>query len=239
MSGHTLNEWSDRVRELLGNPSDGRIGDAALQEHVRGAIRRFSADRPAITYVDFAGNGASYDILVSSLTGWVNGFSTVGAIEYPQGQRIPVYLDPQSWVMYPDTSLPTAVRLLTWTPASGQTARVYYTLPWAIPDTTPATDVIPDTSYDPVARLAGYFGALQLAGRASGTQRDSFAGADLVGESTEETRWMDLSRSFLASYTEHVGGTEGEPPAMATTDWDARSTWIETGHRFLLRPSRR
>jgi len=238
--GRSLPTWRDRCRDRLGNPPDEVISPGSLEDFVRAAVRAFSGDRPRTTFANFAGDGAAFDLAIASLTGWVNVFSQVRAIEYPQGEREPVYLDEQSFILYPTDSAPTAVRLLVDTPATGKTARVYYTVPWPIPTSDPAIDKVADTDYEPVVALGASQAALELAGRAAGHQRPSLPSASLVGEQTEQSRWSELARMLAKEYRDHVGsGDAGEAPAMGVIDWDARSSWDETGHRFLFRDPRR
>jgi hypothetical protein len=239
--GRELSTWRDRTRDRLGNPSSQQISPGSLEDHVRAAIRTFSSDRPRVTFANFVGDGVTFDLAISSLTGWVHGFSGIEAIEHPQGEREPLFLDEQSWQLYPFDSAPTAVRLLATIPAVGTTARVYYSVPWPIPTSDPTVDKMADTDYEPLVALAASQAALELAGRAAGHQRPSLPSASLVGEQTEEARWLELSRALAKEYRTHVGaGAEGqEPPAMTVGDWDASSTWRETGKRFLIREPRR
>jgi hypothetical protein len=239
--GRQIGAWEARARVRLGNVSTTVLLEESLQDHVLAAVRRFSSDRARVVHFDFAGNGVAFDIAISSLTSWVHGFSSVEAIEYPQGDREPTYLDDQSFVLYPAISVPTAVRLLSTVPATGQTARLFYSAPWPVPTEDPDDDLISNTDYEPVVALAASTAALELAGRAAGTQRNTLGGADLVGESSESERWLQIARSLAKEYGGHVGSGEGdgEAPAQAVTDWDARSTWDDTGRLFIFRKRRR
>lgn len=240
--GRQIGAWEARARSRLGGVSARVMEPESLQDHVVAAVRRFSADRPRVLYGDFAGNGVTYDIVISTtLTSWVHGFSAIEAIEYPLGDREPTYLDDQRTVLYPAISVPTHVRLLDTVPATGQTARLFYSAPWPSPNEAPATDLISDTDYEPVVALGASTAALELAGRSAGTQRNTLGGADLVGESSESERWLSISRSLAKEYGGHVGSGDGdgEAPAQAVTDWDARSTWDDTGRLFIFRKHRR
>jgi hypothetical protein len=239
--GRQIGAWEARARVRLGNVSIPVLLEESLQDHVLAAVRRFSSDRARIVNFDFAGDGAAFDIAITALTSWVHGFSSVQAIEYPLGDREPSYLDDQSFVLYPAISVPTHVRLLSTVPATGQTARVFYTAPWPVPTEDPDDDLISNTDYEPVVALAASTAALELAGRSAGTQRNTLGGADLVGESSESERWLQIARSLAKEYAGHVGSGDGdgEAPAQAVTDWDAQATWVDTGRRFLFRWPRR
>lgn len=236
--GRAMPQWVARVKTLLGSQPDSVIDADQIEEHVAPAIRKFSADRPRIASTDYPGNGSSFDLALPA--GWVHGFSTPQGVEYPLGERDPVFLDEQEWILYPTTTAPTNVRLRTTTPASGLTARLYYSAPWPIPDTAPATDLISDVDYEPVACLAASFAAMQLASKASSNKDGAITSAAAVDFEGEAERWRAIARDRLKTYRDHVGGTDGaDGPAGGTTDWDALATFPETGRRFLFRWPRR
>ncbi|MEX0755698.1 MAG: hypothetical protein WD556_11375 [Actinomycetota bacterium] len=236
--GQSLTAWTTRVRKLLGNPSTNQIEDANLEECISAAVRRFSADRPRVGHADFVGDGIAYDLEIASITSWSFGYSTVEQIEYPLGQREPLYLDSQEWILYPTTSRPTHIRLLTTVPTSGQTTRVFHTVPWPVPDATPANDLIGDIDFEPVARLAAAAGARTMTGRASSNKHPSIPAAEAMDWENEHERWRKLAEDYERDYEEHVGAEDGPPPASGWLDWDARSSFIEQGRRFLLRGRR-
>ena len=237
--GQVMARWEERLREVLGQQGEQILPPGDAQNAIKAAIRRHSRSIGRITHADFPGNGSSFDLSVSSMTGWTNGFSEVVAVEMPQGEREPVYLDEQEVSLYPSNSDPTAVRLAVSTPGTGQTARVYYTVPWPIPDTSAATDRLPDTDFDAVVHLAGSIAAQELASRAAGHQRPTIPSASAAGSETEEQRWSRRSQELLEVYLEHFGlDEESMLPAEAIIDWDVRAQWIETGHHFLFRGRR-
>ena len=235
--GQTLATWRVRTRELAGNPSTNDIGDSAVESHVKAAIRRFSKDSPQLKFTDYAGNGSTYDL--SLPPGWVNRFSSIGAVEYPLGERPQVLLDMAEVSLYPSTSTPTFIRLAYTTPAAGQTARVYWTAPWPMPDNNAATDLISDQDYEAVAHLAAALCALQLAGDAADHTRSTLPGAEFAGTNEEQSKWLEIFRNNRRFYVDHVGSSDGPPPASGQTDWDARSSWIANGGQFLFKQRRR
>lgn len=235
----TLTTWRERLYAVLGGISQTTLPPGDAESALRAAVRLHSRSVPRITYADFAGNGSAFDLAITSMTGWVAEFSFVPAVEYPQGEREPVYLDDQEVTLYPSDSAPTAVRLLLTTPATGKTARVYYTVPWPIPDNTAATDKIPDTDFEAVSNLAGHVAANQLASRAAGHQRPAIPAASLAGSESEEGRWARRAKELLELYQRHFGLDEDAVmPADAIIDWDAVS-FLDPTHRFLTHGGRR
>jgi hypothetical protein len=233
--GRTITEWADRVSTLLGDPKPTPAAES-LEDHVIAAVRKFSSDLPRITYVDYTGDGVTFDLALPA--GWVSGFSRAQAVEYPQGQRPETYLDLQEVALYPRDSAPTKIRLRDTTPAVGKTARVYYSLPWPVPTSDPAIDKISDLDFEPVCHLGAAYAALELSGDAAGHTRSSLPNADLVGEQTEHARWVTEYERHLKVYLGHVGTEEGGAPASGIIDWDATASFLETGRRFLFRGRR-
>jgi hypothetical protein len=235
--GRTIETYEERTRTILGGPAERDIKAESLQDHVLGAVRKFSSDLPRITFADYVGDGVVFDLLLPVT--WVHGFSRVQGVEYPQGQRPASILDLQEVSYYPADSAPTKIRLRDTTPATGKTARVYFSLPWPEPNSDPVTDKISDLDFIPVCHLAAAYAALELAGGAAGNTRSSLPGADLVGEASEQARWLEEHDRHLKIYSTHVGGADGGgAPASGIIDWDATASFRETGRRFLFRGRR-
>lgn len=235
--GRTLSDWELRTRELLGNPNTDALPTDDTEQAVRAAIRRFSGDRARVVFSDYPGNGSTFDLAIPAT--WVDGFSAVTDVEYPQGDRPKVLLDMAEIELYPLDSDPTAIRLNETTPQSGKTARVYFTVPWPMPDGTTAADKVADTDFEPVCNLAAFYAAVELAGRAAGHKQPTIPAADAVDFENETDRWLGVARERLKTYRDHVGTEEGgEAPADGITDWDAMASFADTGRRFLFRGRR-
>ncbi|MGQ0671235.1 MAG: hypothetical protein ACT4PO_16505, partial [Actinomycetota bacterium] len=228
------------VRSLLGEPPKKLITDEAIEDNVAAAVRRFSGDSPRVTFTDFSGNGSAFDFALP--TGWIHGFSRVSAIEHPTGNRPETFLDLKEIITYPRDSAPTVIRLLETTPATGtNNVRVYWTLPWPIPTSDATVDKIADHDFEPVAHLGAYLCCLQLESQAAANTRLTVPTADFAGQGEESGRWKEAGDRHLKAYLDHIGGgLDGAVgPADGLTDWDARSSWLETGRRFLFRLPRR
>lgn len=231
--GQTLTTWTTRTRAKLGTPLVAQISDADLQDHIRAGIRQFSTDRPRILYSDYNGDSVTFSLTIPAA--WIDGFASVIAIEYPQGEREPLFLDMAEVELYPGDSDPTHIRLKETTPSTGKVARVFFSSPWPIPTATGSDDKISDTDYEPVTDLSAAKAALEMAARAAGTRKSGLPSADAAEWETEEGRWQAIARALLKSYNDHVGTEEGGVPASGTTDWDASSL---IGGQFIFRGRR-
>lgn len=237
----TLAEYEVRSRIMLGRPATTTISSGDLEEHVEEAVRRYSKDRPRTAFRDYAGDGSAFDLSLTPITEWVHGFSFPQAIEYPQGERPPVFLDMGEALLYPLDSAPTSIRLTSTTPATGETARVYFSVPWPIPTNDPAVDKIPATDFETVCHYAAYLGAEQLAGRAVPKKDPSFPAAQVFDLAAEGPNWREIARDHLKAYRVAVGADEETRPTPASgwVNWDAQSSWLYTGRTFLFRRPRR
>ncbi|MFL5736661.1 MAG: hypothetical protein ACJ76P_04910 [Actinomycetota bacterium] len=237
--GVPLPAWKDRVRVILGEPPVKDISDQAVIDNVKTAIQRFSGDRPQIAYDDFTGDSVTFDIPLPDA--WVPRFSSPKAIEYPLGQRPATILDLEEVVLLPTDDQPATIRLNETTPAAGTIARIFFTVPWPIPDSDADTDLIALEDFEPVCHLAAYYCALGRASGAAGNTRPSIPSADVAGEATETDRWRSVARDQLKIYTDHVAGSDFGP-ADTIIDWDAPATlpvYPGFGKGYLFRPPRR
>lgn len=239
--GFSLDEYEARTRMFLGHPSEDTIARSDVQEHVEEATRRYSRDRPRIAFRDYVGDGSAYDLALNLITEWVNGFSYPQAIEYPQGERPPLFLDMGEVLLYPLDSAPTHIRLTNTTPATGKTARVYFGVPWPIPTSDPAVDKIPATDFEAVCHLSTHHAALQLAGRAAPKKDPNLPAADIFDLSAEGPSWREIARDHLKAYQAAIGTDEDTTPTPASgwVNWDSSSSWLDTGRTFLFHPPRR
>lgn len=239
--GRTMSTWTAEMHRLLGRPGGNRLPEPDRIAAVQTAIRQFSHDRPREVHRDFVGDGVLYDLAIP-LTGtdpWVHEFSALRKVEYPLGDRPLTPLDMAEVTLYPDESRPTHIRLNSTTPASGQTARIHFTVPWPVPTNTAADDKIEDVDFDAVVHLAAYFGAQQLSADAVDNTHSSLPAADLVDTNEEYERWQRIARARRQVYSDHIGAGSGKAPASVIFDWDPSASWEGTGRRFLFHRGRR
>ena len=183
---------------------------AAIEEALVG---RYSKDRPLVVVEDLTGDGATYEWDLAAVSGWQNGFSQVVRIEYPQGERVPTYLEGDEWMIYES---PTGRFLrFTFVPANSKTARVHFTA-WHAVDASS----LPDADFYAVGALAAALAARRLAAIYAQTG-DSSIGADTVNYRTKSQEYLALARRLEQDY-ENLLGTDPErtaPAASRTADW--------------------
>ena len=217
--------FARRVRDAAAKIAPDDVGGAIQQ-----AVKRYASVRPVEGVQDYAGDGVVYDLALP--TGFVDGWSTVLAIEYPQGEREPTYIEKEDWIFY-RTTTSLKIRLLAVTPAAGKTARVTFTKLHTV-DGSGSTIPAPDE--DAVADLAGAIGLRQLAAVYANTVDASIA-ADSVDYKSKASEYSRLANELEKQYRKHLGlDDESETPAaMGFTDVDQTDS---LGRDKLTHPNR-
>jgi hypothetical protein len=186
----------------------------AIEEAIAG---RYSKDRPRKQVTDLTGDGATYEWSLAGVSGWQEGFSRVIEIEYPEGERSPVYLEGGEWLLY----AAPAGRFLRFAMAlsTGKKARVRFTAAHAVDAST-----VPDADFYAVGALAASLAARRLAALHAQTGDSSIA-ADTVNYRTKSQEYMALARQLEKQY-ENLLGTDPErsaPASSRTEAWQGRT----------------
>lgn len=209
----TITEYQELA---AGHLQDGaqKLSSAEMVRAIEEAIAgRYSKDRPQKLVTDLAGDGATYEWSVASLTGWQEGFSRIVEIEYPQGERFPAYLDSGEWLLYASPS--GRLLRLARAPSAGKTARVRFTAAHAADAST-----VPEADFYAVGALAAALAARRLAAAYAQTG-DSSLGADSVNYRTKSQEYLTLARHLEKEYENLLGADPGRsaPASSQTAAW--------------------
>lgn len=217
---------------------DARVRDSAdrfdqPKKHsaIDQAVKRYAAARPRERAADYAGDGAAFDFDLP--TDWVIEFSVIRNIEYPQGERQPVFLQREDWMFYHTTTV-EKIRLMSITPPSGKTMRVLYTAPHVV-DVSQST--VSSQDEEAVADLAASIGMRDLAATYANTT-DPLVQADSVDYRSKSSEWLKLADSLEKRYRQHLGLDKDAPVQAASgfVDVDQASSH---GRDKLTHPNRR
>ena len=196
---------------VTGHLQDGaaKLSPAEIVKAVEEAIAgRYSKDRPRKLVVDLTGDGATIEWSLSGVAGWQEGFSHVLQIEYPQGERSPIYLEADDWLLY---DAPTGRSLrFAFALATGKKARVQFTAPHSTDAST-----VPDADFYAVGALAASLAARRLAAIYAQTGDSSIA-ADTVNYRTKSQEYLGLARQLEKQY-ENLLGTDPDRSSPATS----------------------
>lgn len=216
-----INEIKSKLQDLVEDISRSDLETTAIT-----ALAQFSKDRPRRQVFDITGDGG-YDYDLPS--DWIPGFSQIKCVEYPAGDRIPLYLEDGDWGIYETTST-RKLRLLNHTPSAAETVRIGYTTVYL----KSTVDQIEAHETDAFANLAASLCCGVLA-RRYGFTTDPTISADAVNYGGKGGEWARRAKELRALYNKFITGSESGKPAASscTGDWDTRPSW---GGDHLLHP---
>jgi hypothetical protein len=199
------------------------------------AVRQYQRVRPYRTSALIPGDGALFDLplpngmLYNGAAAWVPGFSQLGAVESPTGQRDPVLLDPETVRLYPDDQ-PTVLRLLEQTPATGETTRVYYTAPHVF-GAVDAAITVAEPDEEILANMVARLACLALA-TAAAENKSALIAADTVDYRSISQTYADRARDFgkllPSEFQLAIDGKAAAETVVAASgwvDWDPRGSF--------------
>lgn len=194
---------------------------AALAE----ALTDYQRFRPRGLIGDLVGNGTNLYTLPS---GWVQDFSRILSLEFPQGEDPPRYLEEGDYGLYQSTSSLYQLRLTTHVPTASQTIRVSFTGPHS---TTSTASTIPSPDEEAVVNKAASIACTWLAAYYA-QQGQSSIGADVTNHESKSRQYRDLAKSYQMAYAAHLGidGDQGQAAVLAASaiiDWDSTYPWGE------------
>jgi hypothetical protein len=218
--------------------SEGVLTSAEIDAAVAEAVTTYSKHRPHELLADLAGDG-DYDYAVPA--DWVLDCSAVRRVEYPAGERVPVYLEDDQYTLYKPDAQATVLRFLDVTPQAGQTARVTYTAPHVV-DADSST--IPANDEECVGNLAASVACEWIASHYS-QQGDPTLSADTTDHRSKASDYAARAKRFRALAYEHLGistskdgtGQASVATASATREWDSDFAGM-TGIDRLTHPRR-
>jgi len=205
----TINEYQDRLRSLIPNAEDELDDTSATRSAVIAAVRTYSRLKPRHLAYDYAGDSATYSFDLPST--FIYDWSIVEGVEYPQGEQTPTYLDTNLFMLYGGTAGNFQLRLLQ-TPATGYTARMSYTAPHTVDNTT---DTVPSADFEAICQLAASMLASELASLYGGTRKSTYE-ANMVNYRAKSDEWRGISRHFLLNFKMLMGiDAKSSVPAAA------------------------
>ncbi len=210
-----LREYKDRVG-LKVQDTAKVLTNAQANEIILNALAVFSKDCPIIQATSIPGDGG-YDYSLPS--GWQEGFSQIKAIEYPPGQQIPQYLEPEDYRVY-DNATSKVLRFLNVSPSSSET----FILSWTKPYSQSTIDSIPAQFIDAFCELAAALYCEALANYYTQSSNSSIE-IDSVDNLSKRDLWSRNAKDHRKLYDLALGQTDGVGAASVTYDWDSRPSW--------------
>lgn len=193
-----INTKIQDIANILDNNDKKTIAISALQQ--------FSKDRPYIKIADIDGDGGyDYDLPAD----WIPEFSVIRQVEYPEGERVPVILESESWNIYRTTST-RKLRLYSATPQSGETVRIEYTTIYS----QSTIGSIPAHEQDAFSNLAASLCCATI-GRYYAENTDPSIDADSVDYAGMPATWAERAKELMTLYRNFVGKKNNGPAAAS------------------------
>lgn len=185
--------------------------DAVIQAYIRNAVKEFSKLWPRRSSADMPAVSQQYDYALSNLTNWVNGFSWIKSVEYPQGDQSPAYYKADRYMIYNQTHL----RFLDGTPNDTSTIRVVYYSPHVV---SSAASSVPEYFEYSVANYAAALALESLAAKYAKAQNADIQ-ADVVSYGTKSDLFRRLATELKESALAEWGAGDTEA-AASTPVWN-------------------
>jgi len=217
----SLTTFRQRIDSILSGIPVGEISEADRREALAAAVVEYSRDFPRLVVEDVTGDGGRYYELGSgaNLTAWEVGFSTVLAIDYPaegvSEDEAPNWLEREDWEIY-RVGETRYLYFPSHTPSSSETARVHYTVRYALSDGSYNT---PDAHFEAIATLAGAI-ACQWMAIHYGQSSESTIAADVVDRRSKSDIYASRARELRTQYAALMGIGGEVAPALAIEDLD-------------------
>ena len=193
----------------------GKLSPTDRDRAIAAAVETYSRHRPRLKQATLTGDGAAFDFAVP--TDWMDGISSIIAIENPVDQQRPEFLDESEYTVRldPATGL-SKIRFLADVLDNGEKAYLTYGIGHVL---TTALDTIPTGDRLAVIKLAAAGCATQLAALYAQTSDPTF-GADTVNYRTKSQDYLALAKALETAYREHVGALAGVAAASVSSDLD-------------------
>lgn len=239
-----LSVFNAQVDILIETDTD-LIANTDVDAAVKAAVERYSKDSPDTSSEDVTGAATRFYVLATVLDNWTEGFSRVTQIEYPaatvSSNETPVYLDPEDWRddFWAEISgtQKRHLYLPNHTPASTETMRITYTLPYLWSADGDPTTTVPTGDFYAVCHLAAGLACQTLAAKFA-QSKDSTIAVDSAALASISADYAARAVEFIAYYETHMGLNQDVPIKAANTFVDMDTVpdgpW---SRQFLFRPS--
>ncbi len=140
-------------------------------------------------------------------------------VEYPAGERVPVYLEAADYTIYKSTS-GEKLLFVNHTPQTGKTLRLTYTTPYR----ETSLNEIPASMQDGLVLLAAAL-CCEALSRIYAQSYDSTIEADVVDYHGKSNTYAQRAKELQQRYNNFMGKQKGPGAASATKDWDVDYPW--------------
>lgn len=196
-----LGEIVELVLEAI---TDDLFRTETAKKLVEQAVEIFSRDRPLQKTVEFVGDGKTFQFQLPE--DFLDGFSSVQAVEYPVDSRLPCFLPQEEFIVLNVAGKPF-LRLVILTPKVGERIRVFYT---TIHSLTETNSTIPSHLKTAVVNKACELACRFLAGQYLKMFSPGIVAEPIdYGKKAED--YLRLAASYRDAYRAIIGSLEAQP----------------------------
>lgn len=194
------------------------LSEEEINNYILLALNFHNKIKPKNLVIDITGDG-EYDYSLPDT--YIDEFSTILSVEFPAGDRYPVYLEPSDWIIYRTTSV-VKLRFLNRTPSATETIRLNITTPY----TKDNIIDIPANDQEPFCYLAAALAAKSLSLYYAQSSDDTIEVSTVdYGELSD--KYAVRARELKSVYDKFFGVKDGVVAAMGFLDWDTNFQWGE------------
>jgi hypothetical protein len=198
------------------------------------AVEEYQKTYPLEKVLKIAGDGG-FKYAIASLTGFVDGFSSVKQVAYPYvtTDQIPAWLEGDEFGLVRNES-----GLFLWFPLAKPAGTEFFLVVFTIPHTASASAWTPPATDDEaLADLAAAYACDALATFYS-QSTDASLTADSVQHLTKAAEYRASARRYRDSYKAKINAGHADVPAMAIGEID-RTFGTTQGHDYFFHGRRR
>ncbi|MEN6639567.1 MAG: hypothetical protein ABFC95_10250, partial [Smithella sp.] len=198
------------------------LEDPEKIQAISAAVAKYSSHRPREVIEEVDGDG-TFDYLLSDLTSWLEGFSSIKTVEYPVDDTAqePNILQDDAFKIFKKAA-GSYLRFQEDAPSASEDFRITYT---ALHVCTNALCTIPASDEQAVQMLAAANFCQMIAAYYAQTQ-DSTIQADSVDHKSKASAYAGRARAYNQEYLNHMGIKEGIVGAASVT----RDQDVKTSH---------
>ncbi len=200
------------------------LGSDEVDEQIKIALNQYSKDAPDLDVVEFVGDSGKY-YAITNLTNWSDGFSRIKAVEYPAAtvasDEQPQMLESKDYTIFEDA---TAEYLYfpNHSPASTESVRAWYSVPYAFSGSPEAVDVPAEDFYAICLLAASY--CCDVLATYFATHVDVADGRMNVKRGKVSDDYEKRAKKYEREYLKHMNlPLDGKPKAAGViAEWDVR-----------------
>lgn len=191
------------------------LSSVQIKEFIVKALSFHSKNVPRYVVAEITGDGG-YEYSLPAT--FYNGFSMIKTIEFPSGERVPVYLKDTDWIVYENVS-GKEIRFLYDSPSASQT----FLLTFSVPFLESTINEIPDNDATPFCYLAASLCSKALSMYYSQTSNPTI-NVDSINRKSKGKEYETRADMLYEQYATFFGITKKGSGGSVFLNWDTNTS---------------